>query len=96
MKSNCCQETIILIDNMAEHYICAKCKEPCGIHAEGQSVTDPIVEAVRQKLLERSQLGIKKYGRTQEDNNDQDMLVHLQEELMDACNYIEKLIQQRN
>jgi len=52
---------------------------------------DPIVESVREQLLNRSQIGIKKYGTTLEENNDDDFLQHLKEELMDAVLYIEKL-----
>lgn len=57
---------------------------------------DPIVQRVIQKFQSRSELGIKKYNTTLEENNEDDFLNHLQEELMDAVNYIEKLIQQRN
>jgi len=55
---------------------------------------DPIVEAVRQKLLARSQVGIKKYGTTLKDNTKDNYLNHLQMELMDASNYLEVLLQQ--
>ena len=55
---------------------------------------DPIVEAVRQKLLARSQVGIKKYGTTLKDNTKDNYLNHLQMELMDAANYLEVLLQQ--
>ena len=54
-------------------------------------VQDPIVLKVMSKFYERSQAGIKKYGTTLEDNNTDDFLNHLQEELMDAILYIEKL-----
>lgn len=56
---------------------------------------DNIVENVRQKLLERSQVGIKKYNTTLDENNHDNYLNHLQQELMDAANYIEKLLVQR-
>ena len=52
---------------------------------------DPIVEGVVKKLRDRSAVGIEKYGTTLDDNNKDDFLNHLQEELMDGCNYIEKL-----
>ena len=55
---------------------------------------DPIVEAVRTKLLQRSQVGISKYGTTLESNTQDNYLNHLQMELMDACNYLEVLLQQ--
>jgi len=56
---------------------------------------DPIVEQVRKKLLERSQVGIQKYGCTMErdDLTVLDFLKHHQEELMDAAIYVERLIQ---
>lgn len=57
---------------------------------------DPIVQRVIQKFQSRSEVGIKKYNTTLEENNEDDFLNHLQEELMDAVNYIEKLIQQKN
>jgi methylaspartate ammonia-lyase len=56
-------------------------------------VEDPIVLKVLSKYSERSQLGIQKYGRTldRDDLSLTDWLNHLQEELMDATLYIEKL-----
>ena len=58
------------------------------------SMTDQVVEQVRQKLLERSQAGILKYGTTLERNDLLliDWLTHLQEELMDAANYVQACI----
>jgi hypothetical protein len=58
-----------------------------------QHLTDPIVIKVLAKYYERSQLGIEKYGRTldRDDLSLTDWLNHLQEELMDATLYIEKL-----
>tara|TARA_R110000803_G_scaffold27011_2_gene63340 strand:+ start:471 stop:662 length:192 start_codon:yes stop_codon:yes gene_type:complete len=53
---------------------------------------DPIVKQVTDKFKSRSEVGIKKYGTTLEDNNTDDFLNHLQEELMDATLYIEKLL----
>jgi hypothetical protein len=44
------------------------------------------------KYTERSNVGYNKYGTTLEDNNKDNYLVHLQEELMDATLYIQKLI----
>lgn len=55
---------------------------------------DQIVEDVVDKYLERSQVGITKYGTTLENNNKDNYLVHLQEELMDATLYIQKLLSQ--
>lgn len=52
---------------------------------------DENVEAVRAKLRERSAVGLAKYGTTTErdDLSHFDWLRHLQEELMDACVYLE-------
>ena len=52
---------------------------------------DKIVQEVISKFEQRSKIGIKKYGTTLEENNSDDFLNHLQEELMDAILYIEKL-----
>ena len=56
---------------------------------------DPILIKVYSKYQERSNAGIKKYGTTLENNSLPllDWLNHLQEELMDATLYIEKLKQ---
>lgn len=53
---------------------------------------DKIIEQVINKIKSRSDVGFKKYGVTLEDD-DQSLdtwLKHIQEELMDAVNYIEK------
>ena len=52
---------------------------------------DPIVESIINQFNQRSEVGIKKYGTTLEENNNDDFLQHLKEELMDAVLYIEKL-----
>jgi len=54
---------------------------------------DKIVEQVKEKFAHRSETGIIKYGTTLErdDLSLLDWLKHLQEELMDATLYIEKL-----
>ena len=54
---------------------------------------DPIVESVINQFKTRSEIGIKKYGTTLERNDlsTLDWLKHLQEEMMDAVLYIEKL-----
>ena len=53
--------------------------------------TDPIVKQVTNKFLQRSEVGIKKYGTTLHENNTDDFFNHLQEELMDAILYLQKL-----
>ena len=55
---------------------------------------DPVVESVRQKLLDRSNVGIKKYNTTLDSNNSDNYFNHLQQELMDASLYIQKIMQQ--
>lgn len=57
---------------------------------------DPIVEKVIKKFHDRSQKGIETYGTTLEENNKDDFLNHLQEELMDAVLYLEKLKSMRD
>ena len=52
---------------------------------------DSIVESVVKQFKERSEVGIKKYGTTLQENNTDDFLQHMKEELMDAILYIEKL-----
>lgn len=60
--------------------------------------TDKIVYSVVKKFNERSQAGQKKYGTTLERNDlsHLDWINHLQEELMDAILYCERLKQQYN
>jgi hypothetical protein len=53
---------------------------------------DKIVEQVINKYEDRSYIGIAKYGTTLEDNNKDNYLKHLQEELMDATLYLEKIM----
>lgn len=57
-------------------------------------IQDSIIKKVIHKLASRSKVGIKKYGTTldRDDLSTKEWLIHLQEELMDACGYIEKLI----
>ena len=63
--------------------------------AEMQEEQDSIVKSVVSSYKERSRVGIKKYNKTM-DRNDlstSEWLQHIQEELMDATLYIEKLKQ---
>jgi len=59
---------------------------------------DSIVESVIAKFKQRSDIGIKKYGKTldREDLNFIEWVNHLQEELMDAILYAEKTKQNAN
>jgi len=56
-------------------------------------VKDQIVEQVITKSIERSERGITKYGSTLERNDLDvvDWMNHLQEELMDAILYLERM-----
>jgi len=55
---------------------------------------DKIVKRVLDKYAERSRVGIEKYGTTLERNDltPEQWITHLQEELMDATLYIERLL----
>ena len=55
---------------------------------------DPIVEAVRDDLLQRSQIGISKYGVTlaRDDLSLRDWLQHAYEETLDQANYLKRAI----
>lgn len=54
---------------------------------------DLVVQKVISNFEERSKVGIKKYNTTLEKSESglMDFLIHLQEELMDATLYIEKI-----
>ena len=54
---------------------------------------DPVVELVVNKFVTRSDVGYSKYGVTLEDDKSNifQWLNHLQEELMDAVLYLQKL-----
>lgn len=59
---------------------------------------DSNVEAIRTRLLERSEVGLAKYGVTTErgDLSLYQWLRHLQEELLDAAVYIEAALNGAN
>lgn len=59
----------------------------------GETIKDKIVEDVVKRFNERSKVGIEKYNTTLYNSPDgfYTFLNHLQEELMDATLYIEKL-----
>lgn len=65
------------------------------VYTHGTKADDSVVESVREKLLIRSNIGINKYNTTLDSNNKDNYLNHLQQELMDGANYIEKLLQQK-
>jgi len=66
-------------------------------YKNNQIKKDPIVQRVISIMELRSKVGIDKYGTTLYDSPDgfYQFLNHLQEELMDAILYIEKLKQQK-
>ena len=62
---------------------------------KNKKIEDTIVKKVVDKYEERSVVGIKKYGTTL-DRNDlelEEWIIHLQEELMDATLYLEKILE---
>lgn len=58
-----------------------------------ENIKDNIIKKVVTKFIQRSELGIKKYNTTLDrtDLSTLDWVNHLQEELMDAVNYLERL-----
>lgn len=58
--------------------------------------SDSIVEAVRADLLQRSQVGIAKYGVTLDrtDLSLKDWLQHAYEETLDQANYLKRAIRE--
>ena len=54
---------------------------------------DPIVEAVREKLLNRSKIGIKKYGEHLGNYSKYNFIVEMQNEALDFANYCEVELQ---
>ena len=54
---------------------------------------DPLVQKVINRMAARSESGIKKFGNTmdQADKTINEWILDTQEELMDACLYLEKL-----
>lgn len=63
------------------------------LEIEPPSMIDPIVRSVISQLQIRSEVGIQKYGKTldRDDLTPFQWIQHLQEELMDAINYLEVL-----
>ena len=57
---------------------------------------DSIVESIRKQLLERSNVGIEKYGTTldRSDLSLLEWLEHVKQEQMDSVLYLEKIIQE--
>ena len=64
------------------------------MEAKDNLSSDPVVNQVIDKLAQRSDIGISKYGCTLADSrlNEMAWLVHLQDELMDGANCAQVLI----
>jgi hypothetical protein len=59
------------------------------------NLEDKAVQGVVNKILERSEVGLKKYGTNlnREDLTQLEWINHAQEEAMDLCLYLEKIKQ---
>jgi hypothetical protein len=69
-------------------------KKPPPLELVDDRPSDPVVEAVRDDLLERSRVGIDKYGVTlaRTDLKLRDWLQHAYEETLDQANYLKRAI----
>lgn len=67
------------------------------MNAKDNLSSDPVVNQVIERQIQRSDIGIPKYGCTLADNNltELEWLVHLQDELLDGANYTQVLINKR-
>jgi len=56
-----------------------------------------IEDSVCNKILSRAEIGLEKYNKTmeREDLTELQWLKHFQEELMDGCVYVEKIIKDK-
>lgn len=102
--SNCerAAEHKIKVGRSTTWHVCEHCRgfffqghKTTPISAEEHIATrDGVIDAVREDLLRRSQLGIKKYGVTLErkDLKLRDWLQHAYEEHLDAANYLKRAI----
>lgn len=52
---------------------------------------NPILDGVVKDLVDRAEVGFKKYGRYLHDSSD-DMLQHMYEELLDAAMYVKTIL----
>jgi hypothetical protein len=57
---------------------------------------DKIVTQIVEKFKKRSEIGIKKYNTTLEENNTDDFYEHISEELMDSLLYLQKIKEQKD
>lgn len=65
-----------------------------GVHITQEEIKDSVVESVREDLLARSKIGIRKYNTTleREDFSLKDWLQHAYEECLDQANYLKAAI----
>lgn len=84
MKCNKCNSDVMVLFKTDDIEVCIECYEP---------PRDKIVDQVLEKYKERAKIGYAKYKTNLERNdlNTFDWLNHLQDELMDATLYVEKL-----
>ena len=82
-------------EDMYDEFMAAQWASNSTINIDSE---DGIVQDVKDLYEERSQVGIKKYNTTLEESTEglEAFLIHLQQELMDATLYIEKLKQLNN
>ena len=82
-------------DSISKWRLMQEEKQPISLERDviNKFEEDLIVKKVISKFKKRSKVGIKKYNTTLQENNEGMLafLTHLQEELMDATLYIEKL-----
>ena len=82
-------------DSISKWNLIKEEKQPISLERDviNKFEEDLIVQKVISKFNERSNIGVKKYNTTLQENNEGMLafLTHLQEELMDATLYIEKL-----
>ena len=87
-------EYIIKGNKMHTEDFCAQEGITCSITGEVREKT--ITDLVIEDLLERAEIGRKKYGKALLANDGRDSMQDLYEELLDAAHYIRKLMEERN
>jgi len=82
-------------DSISKWNLMEEQKQPVSLERDviNNLESDLIVSKVISKFAQRSVVGIKKYNTTLQENSDGllKFLTHLQEELMDATLYVEKI-----
>ena len=63
---------------------------------ESKFIPDTVVSSIIKKYTQRAKIGKEKYGKTldRKDLEFEEWIIHLQEELMDATLYLEKVKQE--